>query len=71
MQTVPPHLTSRRSILIYFSHLLLGLLSGLLHSDLPTKILYLPLFTSYLLHVFPHLILLGLITGIMCVEYRS
>jgi hypothetical protein len=37
---MPPHPTSRRSILILSSHLRLGLSSGLLPSSFPTKALY-------------------------------
>ena len=38
-----PHTTSRRSILILFSYLRLGLSNGLLPSSSPTKTLYAPL----------------------------
>jgi hypothetical protein len=45
MDSVPvSHPTSRRSISILSYHLCLGLSSGLLHSDFPTKTLYAPLF---------------------------
>jgi hypothetical protein len=37
IQSLHPHTTSWRSVLILFSHLLLGLLSGLIPSGLPTK----------------------------------
>ena len=40
IQSIPPHPTSRRSILILSSHLRLGLPSGLLPSGFPTKTLY-------------------------------
>ena len=42
IQSVPPHPTSWRSILILSSHLRLGLPSGLFPSCFPTKILYTP-----------------------------
>ena len=45
IQSIPPHPTSSRSIIILSSHLRLGLPSGLLPSDFPTKTLYTP-FTS-------------------------
>ena len=37
IQSIPPHPTFRRSILIFSSHLCLGLPSGLFSSGLPTK----------------------------------
>ena len=42
-QSIPPHPTSWRSILILSSHLRLGLSSGLFPSDFTTKTLYTPL----------------------------
>ena len=45
MQSIPPHPTSWRSILILSSHLRLGLPSGLFPSGFPTKTLYTPLFS--------------------------
>ena len=39
IQSIPPHLTSWRSILILSSHLFLGFPSGLLPSGFPTKTL--------------------------------
>jgi len=43
IQSVPPHPTSWRAILILSSHLQLGLPSGLFPSSFPTKTLYTPL----------------------------
>ena len=43
IQSIYPHSTSWRSILILTTHLLLGLPSGLLPSGFPTKTLYTPI----------------------------
>ena len=43
IQSIHPHPTSWRSILILSTHLFLGLPSGLCHSGYPTKTLYAPL----------------------------
>jgi hypothetical protein len=45
IQSIPPHPTSWRSILILSSHLRLGLPSGLLPSGFPTKTFYTTLFS--------------------------
>ena len=52
IQSMLPHPTSRRSILIS-SHLLLCLPSGLLPSGFLTKTLYAPLLSPYVLHALP------------------
>ena len=72
IQSIPPHPTSWRSILILSSHIRLGLPSGLFPSGFPTK-------TQYTSHLSPiratcpaHLILLDLITRtIFGEEHRS
>ena len=50
---MPPHSTTWRSILILSSHLRLGLPSGLFSSGFPTKNLYTPLPSPYVLHAPP------------------
>jgi len=72
IQSIPPHPTSWRSILILYFHLSLGLQSGLFLSGFPTKIQYTP--PLYPLHATcpTHLILLDFITWkIYSEEYRS
>ena len=62
IQSIYPHPTSWRSILILSAHLSLGLPSGLLHSGFPTKTLYTP-FSSQVRATCPaHFILLDFIT---------
>ena len=54
IESIPPHSTSWRSILILSSHLRLGLPCGLFPSDFPTRTLYAPLSsTPYALHAPP------------------
>ena len=71
-QSIPPHPTSWRSILILSSHLRLGLPSGIFPSGFPTKTLYRPLLSLIRATCPSHLILLDFITRtILGEEYRS
>jgi len=72
IQSIPPHPTSWRFILILSSHLHLGLPSGLFPSGFPTKNLYTPLPSPIHATCPGHLILLDFITRkILGEEYRS
>ena len=63
-QSIPPHPTSWRSLLILSSHLYLGFPSGLFPSGFPTKTLYTPLPSSIHATCPAHRILLELKSNI-------
>ena len=72
IQSIYPHSTSVRSILLLSTHLRLGLPSGLFPSGFHTKTLYTPLSSSKCATCPTHLILLDFITHtILGEEYKS
>ena len=72
IQSIYPHPTSWKSILILYTHLRLGLPSGLFTSGFPIKILYTPLSSPIRATCPAHLILLDFITcTILGEEYKS
>ena len=72
IQSIPPHLTSWRSILILSPHLCLGLPCSLLHSGFHTKTLYTPLLSPIHATCPAHVILVDIITQtIFGQQYRS
>ena len=72
IQSMPLHPTSWKLILIFSSHLRLGLPSGFFPSGIPTKTLYTPILSPILATCPAHLVLLDLMTRtIWGEEYRS
>jgi len=72
IQSIYPHPTYWRSVLILSTHLHLGLPSSLLPSGFPTKTLYIPLSSSIRATCPAHLILLDFITRtILGKEYKA
>ena len=72
IQSILPHPTSWRSVLILSSHLRLGLPNGLFLSGFPTKTVYTTLLSTIRATCPAHLILLDCLTRtVLAEEYRS
>ena len=71
IQSIYPHPTSWRSILILSTHLRLGLPIGLFPSGFPRKTLYIPLSSPICATCPAHLILLDFITRTILGDYKS
>jgi hypothetical protein len=71
IHSTPHHIISSRSILISFTHLFVGLPSGLFHSGFPTNNLYMFVFTPICATCPAHIILRDLINVIILAKGKN